>query len=114
LANLMLAVVEANGFTYIKMHVGDPGPNGTANPAAETRRMAVDWGAPSGAALVSVADTGLAAVAATEVWTHYSLWSNSTAGTFGHSGTISPKAVTAGDDVNVPAGSVSLTFPVAA
>jgi len=116
LANIMLSAVEPNGYVWVKFHVGNPGATGTANPAAETRRLAVDWGVAADGSMVSALDATLLAVAATETWTHYTLWNDVTAGTFGHSGQLPAggKAVTAGDDVTVVAGSVSMTFPLAA
>lgn len=114
LANVMLAAVKASDYEYVKMHIGDPGPNGTANPAAETTRKLINWSDPASGSMFSVDDLEYESVAATEIWTHYSLWTAATAGTFGHSGTLNPKSVTATDDITVPSGSVSMTFPLAA
>jgi hypothetical protein len=41
------------------------------------------------------------------------LWTASTAGTFGGSGTITANGVTAGDTFTIPSGSLTLTLPVA-
>ncbi|WP_181778920.1 phage tail fiber protein [Pseudonocardia pini] len=113
LANLKLAVVEANSYVYVKMHTGDPGPNGTANPAPETTRKLVDWTTPTGGAMESAAEIEWPDLAAIQTWTHYSLWNASTGGTFGHSGTIAPRSWGVGDDAILPAGTVTMTYPLA-
>lgn len=113
-ANVMLDALYAAGYRWIKLHTGDPGPNGTANAAAETTRKQITSAAASGGALTSTADMDWTAVAGTETWRYITVWSASTGGTFGASGTIVPKSVTAGDNPTVPAGSAQITMPVAA
>jgi hypothetical protein len=83
-ANAAIAAV------YVKLHVGDPGAAGTANPSAVTTRNAITWAAPSGG---SMALSALAAYAmtTTETITHVSLWDASTAGNF-----LESAALTAG------------------
>ena len=41
---------------YVKLHVGDPGAAGTANPATETTRKSVSFSAASAGGLTSDAD----------------------------------------------------------
>jgi hypothetical protein len=113
-ANIMLNALYAAGYRWVKLHTGDPGPNGTANAAAETNRQQITSAAAAGGALTSTADMVWSAVAGTETWRYITLWSASSGGTFGASGTIVPKSVTAGDDATVPAGSAQVVFPVAA
>jgi hypothetical protein len=113
LANAMLAVVEANSYVYIKMHVGDPGAAGTANPAPETTRKLVDWSVPAGGAMESVAEIEWPDLAAAQTWTHYSLWTAASGGTCGHTGTIAPRSWGVGDDAILPVGTVTMTYPLA-
>lgn len=118
-----LAAVErltawATKYTYVQLHVGDPGAVGTANIAAENTRMAITWGTPddSVAGVVTLThsnDLSVTTAAATEDWTHISHWSASSAGDFGSSGTITADPITVGADRDFPAGSIIVTVPVA-
>lgn len=123
-ANAFLAAVFqgtsfALGDGWIKFHVGAPGPAGTANPAGETRRVAA-FATPFGTDPASgvIANDGsigpLLAVSTTEVWSHWSYWDDSTAGTFWFSGTLTGGSVTAGDDVTIAVGQLTVTVPSAA
>ena len=64
---------------YLKLHIGDPGPDGTAKPSATSTRKAATW---------SAAANGLIALAADVTWTatakesisHISGWDALTAG----------------------------------
>ena len=87
---------------YIKLHLGDPGENGTANAAAETTREQVTFGAASAGAVVSSAPVTWTNVAATETITHISLWDDPTAGNALGSATLSVAApLVAGDDLTL-------------
>jgi hypothetical protein len=55
----------------------------------------------------------LTSVAATETWTHWSYWDDDTAGTFWFSGTLTGGSVTAGDDVTVAIGEMTVDMPTA-
>jgi hypothetical protein len=101
-------------YPWVKLHVGDPGGAGTANAATETTRKNPSFAAASGASKASSADAVWTSVAGSEHYTHFSLWSASTAGTFGGSGTVTASSVTAGDTFTIPTGSLTLTLPVAA
>lgn len=107
--------LDSQGTTYpwIKLHVGDPGAAGTASPAAETTRKQATWAASTGAATTTTADLVWTGVAGSEDYTHFSMWTASTGGTFGGSGTITANAVTAGDTFTIPAGDLDLSLPVA-
>jgi hypothetical protein len=119
-----LAAVErltawATKYTYLQLHVGDPGANGTANIAAENTRVAVTWGTPDDtvAGVVTLThsnDLVITTAAATEDWSFLAHFSASTAGDFGGSGTITADPITVGSDRTFPAGSVIVTVPVAA
>jgi len=98
---------------YIALHVGDPGANGTANPATETTRKSVSFGAASGGSLVSDADITWTNIAGSQDATHFSLWDNSTSGNFLGSGTITANAYSAGDQYTIPSGQLTLSLTVA-
>lgn len=101
---------------WIKLHVGDPGAAGTSNAATETTRKdatAVFAASTGGTVTTDVAVTWTN-VAGTEDFTHYSVWSASTAGTFYWSGTITANAVTAGDTFTFPVGDIDLSISTAA
>lgn len=94
---------------YVKLHLGDPGEDCTANPAANTSRQVVTFGA---AASGSMAATGTpvaqwTSVSTTETYSHFSLWDASSAGNPLGSGALSSSAaMTAGDTFQLTA----LTF----
>lgn len=113
LANAMLAAL-ASGYTWVKLHIGDPGPAGTANSALETARKQATWTTPAAGAMETSNALAWTAVAGSEDYTYYSLWSASTAGTFGHSGLVTADAVVAGNNFTVPIGGLDVTFPLAA
>lgn len=103
---------------WVQWHVAAPGPNGTDNPAAETRRVQ-SFGSfgtdPTTGEIVNDIDLPtLLAVAATEVWSHWSYWNDETAGSFWFSGTLAGGSVTLGDDVTVAAGQMTVDMPTAA
>lgn len=104
---------QVTAYPYFKLHVGAPGPNGTANAATETTRKNPAFAAASGASKASSADAVWTGVSGTEDYTHWSQWSSPTAGTFGGSGTVTANAVTVGDTFTIPAGQLVLTLPVA-
>jgi hypothetical protein len=95
--------------TYLKLHIGDPGEAGTGNPAAETTRKTVAFGAASGGSKTSTATVEWTNVSTTETYSHWSLWDNSTAGNCLWYGALSANAaVTAGDTFEIT--SLTLTL----
>lgn len=104
---------QATAYPWIKLHVGAPGAAGTANPATETTRKQPTWASAASASKASSADVVWTNVAGTEDFTHFSMWTASSGGTFGGSGTITANAVTSGDTFTITAGSLTLTLPVA-
>jgi hypothetical protein len=125
-----LAVAEANSLLtshtggtahtppaayWLKMHVGDPGAVGTANPAVNTTRKQVTWAAAAnGGRSNSAAMTWTAGeVTTTEDYSHWSAWTASTAGTFLASGTITAPSAVAGQEYILAIGDVDLTLSVA-
>jgi hypothetical protein len=99
--------VEAN--VYVKLHIGDPGAAGTSNPAVETDRTEVTFAAAASGAVANDANVVWTNVAASEDYTHFSLWDDPTAGNFLQSGTITAAAVTAGNTFTIPTGDLDLT-----
>ena len=88
--------VSAPAGLFIKLHIGDPGVDGTLNAAAETARQSVAFGVASSGQAVSSADVTWLAVTASETYSHVSIWSASTAGDVEYQGAMTaPVAVVA-------------------
>jgi hypothetical protein len=66
---------------FVKLHVGDPGAAGTANPSAVVTRNAITWAAPAGGSM-ALATLASFTMTTAETITHISLWDASTAGNF--------------------------------
>lgn len=98
---------------YIKLHVGDPGANGTANPAVETTRKLVSFGAASAGVLTSDADISWTNIAGSEDATFFTAWDNSTGGNFLFSGAITGNPYTAGDTYTISSGSLTASLTIA-
>ena len=95
--------------TYLKLHLGDPGEDGTGNPAAETTRQAVTFGSASTGSLVSAATVTWTNVAATETVSHWSMWDAATGGNCLWYGALSSSAaLQAGDTFQIT--SLTLTL----
>jgi hypothetical protein len=95
---------------WVKLHLGDPGAAGATNPAVETDRAQITFGNSSGGAAANTTAATWTAVSTTEAYTHYSLWTASTAGTFLGSGTISGGSVQAGNNFEIPIGDFDITL----
>ena len=105
LRNTSLAVAAV----YVKLHTGDPGEAGTSNAATETTRKSISFSAASSGSMASSATVEWTNVAATETYSHWSLWDASTAGNCLWSGALSSSAaVTAGDTFQIT--SLTLTL----
>ena len=118
LANAWLdAVGNATSFSvttaYVKLHVGEPGSAGTSNPATETTRKSVSFGASSAGALASDADVVWTNIAGSQDATHFTAWDNLTTGNFLFSGTITGNAYTAGDTYTISSGGLTVSLTVA-
>jgi len=116
---LLAAVFNGTAFPtyanpFIQLHVGDPGPDGTANVAGESTRQQA-----SGTFVVGTGSTtnptaiSWSAVSTSETYSYVSLWSAATGGTFLASGTITANPVVAGDNFVIPSNDVSVTMPTA-
>lgn len=96
---------------YVKLHIGDPGEDGTANAAGETTRKAASFGAASGGVCTSDADCAWTNVSTGETYSHVSFWDASTNGNCLGSGALTAsKAVNAGDNFTIPSGSLTFTM----
>jgi hypothetical protein len=94
---------------YIKLHTGDAGEDGTTNAATETTRKAASWSAASSGSISTSATLEWTNVAATETYSHWSAWDNSTAGNCLWTGALSSSAaVTAGDTFQITSLTLSL------
>jgi len=95
--------------TYVKLHTGDAGEAGTTNAASETTRKAISFSAASSGSMASSATVEWTNVAATETYSHWSLWDASTAGNCLWTGALSSSAaVTAGDTFQITSLTLSL------
>eukprot|EP00752_Nemacystus_decipiens_P016647 g14887.t1 len=65
---------------WVQIHIGDPGADGTANPATETDRRQISLGTPSGGVVSNDAVIEWDPVDGAQTPTHASLWTASTAG----------------------------------
>lgn len=100
----------ANAGVFAKLHTGDPGVGGTSNAATETDRQEVTFGSDADAGAISnTAAVEWEDVAATETYTHVSLWTAATDGTWlANDDLPDPKDVDAGDTARLAIGSITL------
>jgi len=98
---------------YVKLHVGDPGANGTANPATETTRKAVSFGVASAGVLTSDDDVTWTNIAGSQDANHFTAWDNLSAGNFLFSGTITANPYDAGDTYSIDAGNLTASLTLA-
>jgi hypothetical protein len=104
--NTSLAIAQV----YVKLHIGDPGENGTSNAAAETTRKAVSFGASVSGTAISDADVTWTNVAGTETISYISYWDHVSAGNCLGSGPLtSSQAVSAGDTLQALTGNLTFT-----
>ena len=120
LANKWLDMLGGTAFTapastFVQLHTGDPGANGTANASTETTRKTLTWSAASGGSKSITASLPTWAwVQGTETISHLSIWDASTSGNFLFSVTLTAsKQVANGDTLNITAMTISFT-PLAA
>ncbi len=100
---------------YIQLHTADPGAAGTTAIAGNATRKTVSFSAASGGTLTNDAAItwSTSEVDTTEDYTHFTLWTASSAGTFLWSGTVTANAVTAGDTFTIATGDLDLALGVA-
>jgi hypothetical protein len=120
-ANALLNTVNDTSFaisaTWVQIHVGSPGANGTANPAYETTRQQATFSAASSGALAlstSPSPWNITIPSGSEIITDISVWSASTGGTFYWSAPLAvSKTVEDGDTLTLNTCGLSLS-PLAA
>lgn len=100
--------------TYVQLHVGAPGAAGTSNLASNTTRQAATFGnAASAGSIANTVAVSWTSVPASEDYTHFSVWSASSAGTFQCSGTITANPVVTGDTLTFGVGAFTASVPAA-
>ena len=96
---------------WIKLHTGDPGEAGTANPAGETTRKPTTWSAAAAGAIATSAALAWTNVSTAETYSHWSGWD--TVGPAGGNclwkGALSsPATVGVGDNFDITALTLTL------
>lgn len=119
-ANSTLALIlngtAFSGFStpFVQLHTGLPGAAGTTNIAGNNTRQATGaFAAPSGGSTTNSSAINWTSVSTSETYSHVSVWSAVTSGTFICSGSISASAITAGQNFQIPAGGMTVSLPVA-
>ena len=107
------AVAFSASGVWVRLHVGDPGAAGTANPAVESSRKQVSFGAASGGVIVSDADVSWVNISGSEDATFFSAWDAASGGNFLFSGAVVAGAYQAGDTYTISAGALSVSLTVA-
>ena len=96
---------------HTKLHTGDPGEEGTANPAANSTRQATTFGAASGGAISNDAQVEWVNVPNAETYSHISLWDAASAGNCLWSGALTQaKTVAVGDTFRIPIGDLDVSL----
>jgi hypothetical protein len=109
LLNAVRGVSFAAAGSYLKLHTGDAGEDGTANPAANTSRQSVTFGAAASGAMASTSTPTWTNVPNTETYSHWSLWDASTGGNCLWTGAFTSSAsVVSGDTFQIT--SLTLTL----
>jgi hypothetical protein len=116
--SFLSALLNSGSFSgyspYVQLHTGAPGAAGTAAVAGNNVRQAAGgFGTPSGGSTTNSAAINWTSVSTSETYTHVSLWSASSGGTFIASGSITASAILAGQNFQIPAGGMSVSIPVA-
>jgi hypothetical protein len=102
-----------DGDPWIKLHVGAPGAAGTSNPATETTRKQCSFAAASGGTIASNGSLTWASIAGSEDATHFTAWTDETAGVFMFSGAVTANPYVAGDTLSVASGALTASLTVA-
>lgn len=100
-------------YTWVQLHTADPGASGTTAVATNSTRQQVTWTG-SGAARENSGALTWSSVPGSEKYTHFTVWSASTAGNFGFSGTVTANSVTTGDTFTIPVGDLDISLATAA
>lgn len=96
---------------YVKLHIGAPGEDGTANAAAHTTRVEATFGVASGGVVSNDADIEFTSLTAQETISHVSGWDNSTAGNcLWHGSLGTAQDVNVGGSLTIAAGDLDITI----
>ena len=94
---------------YVKLHTADAGEAGTTSAATETTRKVAAWATAASGSIATSATLEWTNVAATETYSHWSMWDAFTAGNCLWTGALSSSAaVTAGDTFQITTLTLSL------
>jgi hypothetical protein len=94
---------------YVKLHTADAGEAGTSSAATETTRKVAAWATAASGSIATSATLEWTNVAATETYSHWSMWDAATAGNCLWTGALSSSAaVTAGDTFQITSLTLSL------
>jgi len=105
---------ETGLYSWVQLHIGAPGAAGTANPATETTRKQATWGTASAGSISNITNPlTWTSIAGSQDATHFTVWTASTAGTFGFSGTVTANPYTAGDTLTIPVGGLTASVTLA-
>lgn len=111
-ANAVLNGTAVPATLYVKLHVGNPGADGTANPATETTRKAFTRSTSTTGTNSNDAAVTWPGIAGTEDATHFTAWDAATLGNCWLVGTVTANPYTAGDTLEIPAGDLDLTLDI--
>jgi len=111
----LLDTLRAQSFsvanTYVKLHTGDPGEDGTGNAAGETTRQAVTWSAASGGTMASSNQPQWTSYPGVETVSHISIWDTSATGAgncLWYGALSASKSMQTGDTLTITSLSLSL------
>lgn len=105
------ATFTTPGTVYIKLHIGDPGEDCTANAAAHTTRVATDFAAASAGTIASNLTTTFTSMAANETISYFSAWDALTVGNPLFYGALTAsKTVAIGDNLSFASGAITGTL----
>jgi hypothetical protein len=94
---------------YVKLHTADAGEAGTSSAATETTRKVAAWATAASGSIATSATLEWTNVAATETYSHWSMWDDVSAGNCLWTGALSSSAaVTAGDTFQITSLTLSL------
>jgi hypothetical protein len=112
-ANAILGGAALPLALYIQRHTGDPGAAGTANVAADTRRIAVNLGTPAAAVALNVDYAEILNATTTETITHVTVWGALSGGTCYFVAALAPALdITVAETVAIAIGQLSITLPI--
>lgn len=101
-------------YSWVKLHTAAPGAAGTTGAATETTRKQATWNATGSDGIVENSNTlTWTNIAGSQDATQFTVWTASTAGNFGFSGTITANAYTAGDTYSVAVGALIVSVTLA-